>query len=224
MPTSVEKQQLFIDNKFRPQLIEEAATATFIKGHAVTHGHYIHNGKRKGRVVLRYMTNPENPMVPHIHYYTQDIQTVRRIQRQLMRPAWMPWHRDNPRRRESTYSFGVEFPDGRGQEPVFMSNVISKLDRWNGKPSPITGPYWTRVPGQVDVSKNTKPAEPRVWIQGRLEAPGDVSQVQIDGTTDDLMTYYEKMFATEEVRKWAADVRAGEHTFSNPPAAFYNNQ
>ena len=224
MPTSVEKQQLFLDRKFRPQLIEEAKTATFIKGHAITHGHYIHNGKTKGRVIIRYFTNPENPMVPHLHFYTENLETVERIKRELMRPSWMPWHRDNPKRCESTYSFGVEFPNGRGQEPVFMSNVISKLDKWNGKPSPITGPYWTRVPGQVDVSKNTKPTEPAVWIQGRLEHPGDVSQVQIDGTTEDLLTFYEKQFATQSVREWADKVRAGEHTFSTPPAAFYNNQ
>ena len=211
------KQLAFLDRKFKPRLISEAATADFIKSHALTHGKYIHHGTPKGRVIVRYMTNPNDPMVPHLHYYTEHEQTVRRIQNELMSGAHKPWDRNNQRRRESTYSFGVEFPNSRGSEPVFMSNVITKLERWEGRPSKQTGPYWTRIPGQIDVTKDTEPQGQRVFVNGELVDPGKVPDVLIDSTTSDLLSYYEKQLATREVREWADKVRAGEATDSHAP-------
>ena len=201
----------FIRGAFRPTYVEDWVAAGYMKSHGISHGTYIDKrGKVRGRVVARYFINPDDANVPHIHFYTNNILTVKRIM-SIMPYKMCPWDLRNPKRRHSTYSFGTEFENDPKSEPVF-SNWVVKLERWTGEPSPRhVGPYWTRVPThpQLDSDQLVEPDEPTedmVWIAGRHVKVGEVDNYLVDSTLD-LVAHMESLYETHEVRDWASNVR-----------------
>ena len=207
VPSSLE----FIARSVRPTYVEDWVAAGYMKSHAVVHGTYIDKrGKVRGRVIARFFINPEDPDTPHIHFYTNNANTVKKIMG-IMPTFMCPWDLRNRKRRHSTYSFGTEFANDPKSEPVF-SNWMVKLERWSGTPSPRhVGPYWTRVPEHPNLAadKLVEPPEPAadsVWVAGRHVPVGSVDNYLVD-TTLDLVDHMEALYQTHEVREWASQVR-----------------
>ena len=209
--TNVPSSLKFIARSIRPTYVEDWVAAGYMKSHGISHGTYIDkHGKLRGRVIARYLINPEDTNTPHIHFYTNNIQTVKRIMN--MMPTFMcPWDLRNRKRKHSTYSFGTEFDKDPKSEPVFGDWII-KLDKWSGTPSPRhVGPYWTRVPNHPTLDSDQlvepdEPAEDMVWIAGRHVKVGAVDNYLVDSTLD-LVDHMEALYQTHEVRDWAANVR-----------------
>ena len=194
----------------RPTRKEVPEVLHYLKSHAIVHGYTLGKPKpgstkrpKYPQVVARFLINPDEPNVPHIHFYTRNNETRRRIMR-MFSVAWQPWNKDNPRSRMSTYSYGVR--EWFFNEPVFSPTFGIKLTKWQGdSTSAHAGPYWYK--------KTEEPVKPVVWIQGRQEEPGDVSDIQVDTVPKDL-SYVEKTYLMKEAQEWTAKVRAGLPTIT----------
>lgn len=184
----------------RPSYLTVDQVEHFLKSHAIVHGTVVgKDGKTRPQVVARYLINPDEPNVPNIHYYTDRKETALRIQAKFD-ANWKPWNPDNARARKSTYSFGKR--EDWFNEPLLSDSFITKLQRWEGTSSSRhVGPYWNPRPKTESVPR-------RVWIQGRLEDPEEVSDIQL-GVSEEF-TYSDKVLALEPLQRRAAQVRAGE--------------
>ena len=188
----------------RPTRKEVPEVLHFLKSHAIVHGYTVgKDGKKYNQVVARFLVNPDEPNVPHIHFYTANNETRRRIMR-MFKVAWQPWNKDNERSRKSTYSYGKR--EWFFNEPIFATTFGIRLVKWAGdSTSAHAGPYWYK--------KTEEPLEPVVWIQGRQEEPGDVADIQVD-TVPDLLNYVDKVYLTAKAKEWADKVRAGLPTIT----------
>jgi hypothetical protein len=182
----------------KPSYLTVDEVEHFLKNHAIVHGTQVgKDGKTRPQVVARYLINPDEPNVPHIHFYTDSKEIALRIQR-LFKVAWQPWNPENGKARMSTYSFGKR--ETWFTEPALSDSFLTTLQRWRGEPSSrFVGPYWNPRP---------EPTNQVVWIQGRLEEPGEVSDIQL-GVSEEF-TFSDKVRTLKPLQRWADQVRAGE--------------
>ena len=187
----------------KPSYLTVDQVQHFMKSHAVVHGTVVgKDGKVRPQVIARYFENPDEPNVPHIHAYTNKKEKALRIFN-MFKVAWQPWNPENERARMNTFSYGQK--ETWFTPPVFSDSFVTKLQMWQGKPSSRhVGPYWY---------SRKEPTNRVVWIQGRLEDPEEVSDIQV-GQTEEPLSYSDKVMALKPLQEWAAKVRDGEPTLT----------
>jgi hypothetical protein len=155
----------------RPTRLTTQDVAHFMKSHAIVHGKTIgKDGKAYDQVVARILIDPDSG-VWNIHYYTDKLETARRIAMKL--PKHMrPWANNQM----STMSLGKQ--ERWFNEPIFFSDRHFKVQEWQGKPSSRNiGPFWVKTN-----EESNNPKDDYVEILGSLVNVGEVSDIAIDSS------------------------------------------
>ena len=161
----------------RPTFLKVSDVEHFLFGRPILHGKITkRDGTQVNQVVARFLVNPDNMDVPHIHYYTNCKKTAGRIAT-MLRTSWQPWNPEKPRARMSTYSFGKK--ESWYQEPCFSASWFTRLGKEKATTSKVTGAYGTY---------NVDPAEkatPYIWVNGSKMEVDKVNDVLVDINTNE---------------------------------------
>ncbi len=165
----------WLANAVRPVQLHPADVEHFLFSRGVIHGKITRaDGRQLNQIIARFLVDPDNPDVPHIHFFTESMKTKERIAN-MLRPAWQPWHPDNPRRRASTFSIGLK--EKWHQEPCFSTNWMVKLTEKKPVTSKVTGPFGTfhETPKEDE--------SPWIWLNGTKVPVDEVNDLLVDVNT-----------------------------------------
>mgnify|MGYP003131525696 FL=1 len=172
---SAAKYERFLKNAVRPTRLELSQIEHFLYGRGVIYGKVTKaDGRQMNQIVARYLVDPDNKKVPHIHYYTDSLKTARRIA-SMLRVSMQPWNPKNPKRRPSTYSFGKK--ESWHQEPCFSPTWGVRLTEAKPVTSKVTGPFGTFHETTADDQGSW------MWLQGRKVPLDQVDDILVDVNT-----------------------------------------
>jgi hypothetical protein len=169
------KFERFVANAVRPVRKQPSEVEHFLFGRGVIHGVVTKaNGQQFNQIIARFLVDPDNKDVPHIHFFTESLKTARKIAA-MLRPSWQPWRKDNPRRRKSTFSIGLK--ESWHQEPCFSPTWGVKLTEEKPTTSKVTGPF-----GTFNEAATTDES-PWMWLNGTKVPVDKVNDLLVDVNT-----------------------------------------
>tara|TARA_A100000172_G_scaffold69385_1_gene49440 strand:- start:39 stop:659 length:621 start_codon:yes stop_codon:yes gene_type:complete len=169
------KFERFVANAVRPVRLQPSEVEHFLFGRGVIHGVVTKaDGRQVNQIIARFLVDPDNKHVAHIHFFTDSLKTARKIAA-MLRPSWQPWRKDNPRRRKSTFSIGKK--ESWHQEPCFSATWGVKLTAEKPVTSKVTGPFGT-------FHETPKSEEsPWLWLNGAKVPVDKVNDLLVDINT-----------------------------------------